>query len=440
MLTNQKFAEIINALGIGLEKKILLALSGGIDSVVLANLMYESELDFEIAHVNYGLRGNESDEDEMFVRELASKYNKEIHVLPVNASHAFGNEKTAIQETARSIRYQWFESLMIERNCSLLFLAHHRDDQAETIVHRFLRGGGIRSFVGMRQVSGYKVRPLLNVSKSEIHDYAKQHDLKWRHDKSNDESIYIRNRIRHELMPMLQKFQPGLNEILAERSRLIWQTNDYLSRKLDEDLAGCFDDSSGLKLNLEALMSQAHPGLLLWHWLEPYGISSASMPEVERLIALHTGSRVEFAGYIVWRDHKTITLQLRDEQVESKTSIMHGPGDTTHFQNLHMCRVSASEVKFDRSNQSLFMDASLVVWPIEVRSWKIGDRFVPFGLQHEQKLSDFFTQKKISNRERSNYPVIVSSGKIIAIAGLRIDHNVRISEETTEILKIDFSI
>lgn len=438
-LTQEIFENVLSSLQIHTEAPVLLAISGGVDSVVLAHLLCSLNYRVHFAHVNYGLRGDQSKADEDFVVKLAKKLGAKSHVLRVDADEAFGNDKTGIQAKAREIRYNWLKELRIRIKAQAILVAHHLNDQAETLVHRFVRGGGLRSLNAMMPNRDGVVRPLLGFSKQEIEEFATANGIEWRHDQSNDENYYTRNKIRNEIMPMLKLINPHLEKVLIDRSMMVSRFERYASEKLKHDLEEMTVDSTGLRLSLTALKKHGFPDLLLWQWLEPRGMPASAIPEVLKLMNAHTGSHRVFDTWLLWKESDALVLQQKTDNSENRILLINEPCIVPEFPGLAFSMVESDEIDFRRSNQKMFIDESKISWPLEIRSWQVGDRFVPLGMEHEQKLSDFFTHNKIPVRERTKYPVILSAGKIIAIAGLRPSESVRITDETQRFLKIEFA-
>lgn len=438
-LTAETFAEILSSLGVGKQDVVIHGISGGADSVVAAHLLHSAGYQVVFAHVNYGLRGEESDGDEEFVRQLSLQYGIPLYVLKTDAAEFFGTSGSAIQQKARERRYQWFSELKSETGAKWITVAHHAGDQTETVIHQFVRGGGLKSLTGMAAKRGDILRPLLGFSAQEIRSYAAKHALIWRSDSSNEDSDYTRNFIRNEIIPLLRKINPALDAVIARRAGLLMKTSEYITNKLTEDLKACYAGDTEYRVSLSALAGSEFQELILWHWLEPYGLSSEALSEVIRLLSSRTGSHLEFGQWMIWKEHDALYLQERNNMAPVKELLLNEPGPVPEVPGLSLTEVGKNEVFFTRDSSTLFIDASKVVWPILIRAWKSGDRFVPFGFDHEKKLSDFFMQEKIHAHQRAHFPVMIAAGKIIAIAGLRIDHSMRIESTTQRFLRIHFT-
>lgn len=437
-LSTEIFEQVLESLGVKKQDKIILGISGGADSVVAAHLLCSANYQVQLAHVNYGLRGEESDDDQRFVESFADRNHIQLHVLRIDADKVFGKDQSAIQQRARDLRYEWFNELKEKKEAHWIMVAHHLGDQTETMLHQFIRGGSLKSLTGMSSVRDAVIRPLLRFTKEEIRGYANRNNLNWRNDSSNESDGYTRNFIRHQVVPLLKEINPSLESVLAERGSMIQRTSDYVDAKLAEDLNRFLKDDSGLRISLEISSPGYFPDLLLWHWLEPFGVSSAAMPEVIKLLASQTGSHMEFANWFLWKEHDALFLQERIHVEELTETIIQALGDQTVIQGLSLTECAVEDVFFDKGNTTMFLDAAAFTWPVVVRGWQTGDRFVPLGFGHEKKLSDFFMQEKIAAHARLRYPILLSANKIIAIAGLRIDDSVRVGPSTSRVLRIDF--
>jgi tRNA(Ile)-lysidine synthase len=415
---------------------VLVAVSGGLDSVVLLNLLHEANYIVTVAHVNYGLRGKESDGDEMFVRRLCEKLNYDCRVLKIDPDLVFGKDKKSIQDTARSIRYNWFDEILHEISAHKLLVAHHRNDQTETIIHQFVRGGVLKSLLGMSIQSGNVCRPLLRFSKEEILAYAKAHDLNWRTDSSNLSTDYTRNLIRHEVIPIFEKVNPGLHKTIEFRTEVLSEVNSIIEEKLNEDLQKIIEFSGASQsLDLERFMTYKYPRLLLWHWLEPAGFSSAQMEDVMRLVFSQSGKRIESASHVLWKEAERLVLTAMSTQSEVFI-VLNDPFNEAVELGLSISREERDKVFFDKTNNVQFIDLDKIEMPVILRTWRHGDTFVPLGMKQEKKVSDFLIHEKVPLRLKNEVLVLENQGEIIAIVGFRISDKFKVSSQTQSVLRI----
>jgi tRNA(Ile)-lysidine synthase len=416
-------------------QEVLIAVSGGIDSMVLCDLMLKSKKSFSIAHVNYALRGKESEEDAQFVLDYASKNNIRIFIKKLEKDPLTGS--SGVQEKAREIRYAWFQEIMNEHQISYLFTAHHQNDQCETILFQFIRGGTFSALRGMLQKSDALIRPLLHYSKIEIAHYAEENEIAWREDVSNQTNKYTRNKFRHDIIPLLEDVNPGLVESLSNRAIIFNEAEQFLQSALQleiEQHAQLKDELVVLPLNW--LKQTKHPHLLLWQLLEPYAFSSHQVEEVIKLLYAHNGSRIESVSHQVWKREETLEICEIAETNAQPITITSVPFETDWFGKLKLSVIDPSAVSYDVTGVNQYIDINKLTFPLVLRSWKVGDRIQPLGMSQFQKISDLFIQMKIPNHKKGKIPIIESENEIVAVAGCRISENYRLHSGSKQVLHI----
>ncbi len=413
---------------------LLVAISGGMDSMVLVHLLFSNGYQIQLAHVNFGLRGEESDGDENFIREYAAKNNITLH-LKRATEEEFNQENAGTQEAARNIRYRWFDDLVSENQIERVLLAHHQDDQSETILHQFLRGGMLPALRGMHEKSNRYVRPLLSFSKKEIENYATIHQLKWREDSSNQTSKYTRNFIRHEVMPVLQKVNADVKESIASRSVVFGEMEKLVNDVIQKDIQlNVLLENKKQLVSTEWLSSYSYHNLFLWQWLSNYGFTSSQMQDVLSLIESQSGLRVESKTHVLHKDRGHLELTTIAITNQVFYNIVSLPFESSE---LSLQEVNLSEVRFD-NRLIQYIDLDKVEFPLIVRTWKEGDRINPLGMTGSQKVSDVLVQQKISITEKPNVLIVLDNiNKTIAIPGLRVSNLVKIDNSTQRILKIE---
>ena len=426
-------------------ESLMLAVSGGIDSVVLGALCRDAGLRFHIAHVNFQLRDSESERDETFVRNLAASWKVPFHTIRVDTNQFATKHKCSIQDAARQLRYEWFEKLIVELNSmnagqapQVICTAHHLDDNIETMVMHFFRGTGIHGLRGMLPRQGRIARPLLSVSKETLIAYAEQHELKWVEDSSNEESKYTRNAIRNQLLPLAASIYP---EAIGNLARNVHRFRDI--EALYNQAIGLHKKKlvkiHGNEVHLPvALLAKAIPlHTILFEMISPYGFSSAQVEEVRQLMHLATGRYTTSATHRIFRNRKW--LVIAPLQTESASNILMEEGiDHVKFSGgrLHMSILQGQIIS--TQNNVATVDRSLIHFPLLLRKWKQGDYFYPFGMKKKKKLSRFFIDKKLSTTQKENSWVLEMDKKIIWVIGQRIDDRFRISSITTATLKFEF--
>lgn len=419
----------------------LLAVSGGVDSVVLAHLMHRIGAKCTIAHVNFQLRGSESSRDEHFVRQLASQLDYPILVQSFETAKYAEVYKMGIQEAAREIRYTWFESIIKTLDQpAFLLTAHHADDQVETVLMQLFRGTGVHGLTGIapyRKDSIPLARPLLAFTKTDIQHYALEHGLNFVEDSSNAKDDYARNFIRNQLIPQATQIYPNASQNilstvdrLKEADAIISETVHHFWKKHLRKYKGidCIEIAHWQKVTQYETYT--------WGLIKSLGFRSQQIGEVHKLLSANTGA------YMVSETHKLIKYKNMIQIVPLVTNLEHqliyGEGilQLTHFaiQVEAMSRAALGEIPTDKKIACI--DADTLDWPLLIRSWQATDYFYPLGINKKKKLNHFFGAAKLSPAEKEKQTVIASGDSILWVVGQRIDHRFRITDATKQIIKL----
>lgn len=419
-------------------RRYLIAASGGLDSTVLIDLCYQLKLDFSICHVNFQLRGQESNEDQKFLENLAEKLHKPIYALTENAKTYAQTHKCSTQEAARIIRYNWFETCIKKYDYDYLLTAHHADDNLETFLINSFRGTGLKGLTGIPSQRDYILRPLLKFTRKDILYYAKTENLKWREDQSNASDNYLRNVIRHHLLPFFEKRNDNLNarfdKTLNHINRQHKLLEDYLQMAFKHVVE---ETDNSYKINIQKLQEFPLPKNLLIEWLKDFQFSDWDSiydlidAQVGKYISSPTHKLVKERGYlelfVLKEDQKKpiiIQLDHLPKQVDFEDSKLH-------FE-------IAENFKKTKKN-TVFISKDLLKTDLLLRPYKIGDYFCPLGMQGSRKLSDFLKDEKLSTLEKSKVWVLTHHDDIVWVINYRIDDRYKITNNTTECLKITFS-
>lgn len=412
-------------------KKLLLACSGGVDSVVLADLCAHANLSFALAHCNFSLRGKESDTDEIFVVGYAKKMGVPAFAEKFKTREYAEKKGISIQMAARELRYTWFEKLLADFNYDFVLTAHHLDDDLETFFINLTRGSGLDGLTGIPEQNERVVRPLLPFLKEEILAYANRKNLIWREDRSNLETEYIRNRLRQELIPELKKISPELignfpktKQYLRDARALI---SDYLV--LVQNLL-ITEENDSLKVDLLKLRELPNPEALLYELLKDYGFQQ--WDSVFDLAEAQSGKQVFSKTHRLLKDRDF--LILTDLPPAEKDLIYEVPRTGIDYPVQLIIEEVASPESF--SSESIYVPAEKIKFPLRIRKWKKGDSFQPFGMKGRKKLSKFFKDEKFSLIEKEEVWLLVNQDEIVWIIGHRMDENYRVTRETRKILKI----
>jgi len=416
-------------------KKLLLAVSGGIDSMVLVHLCHQLNLDFAIAHCNFQLRGVESNDDEAFVKSHAEKIQVPVFIERFDTQTFADRHKLSIQVVARNLRYEWFYSLLANHNFDYILTAHHLDDSLETFLINFTRGSGIEGLTGIPQQNDKIVRPLLNFSRNDIEVFAQENTVEWREDSSNASDKYLRNKLRHDVIPVLKELNPSLLASFENTVLHLKQT-----QSLAEDAVKSLyqsvvtEEEHHTVIDLKKLLNYANYKAYLYEWLRPFGFSDWTA--VYDLLAAQSGKQVLSESHILLKNRGVLLLFPKQTTISEEVYwITKEQTDVKVPLKMNFCNVS------DISNQTsnvIFVDEALLQFPLTLRRWQEGDVFQPSGMTGKKKLSKFFKDEKYSLWDKANAWLLCSDNKIVWIVGKRADERFKATANTTKILKINF--
>lgn len=420
---------------------LLIACSGGIDSVVLVHLLKLLQYRITILHCNFQLRGEESKRDEIFVQQLSSSLNIQCHVKHFDTKGAMRNYKKGIQETARILRYEWFqeqiESYRSHGDYPLLLTAHHMDDQCETIAFNFFRGTGISGLTGMNPRDSDIVRPLLFASRAQITAYAAQHNLKWVDDSSNNESVYARNQFRNEVFPAVEKVIPTFRQNLAHNIKRFKEVESIyklqislIKKKIIETRGNAF------AIPVNKLIIQVPLDTIVFEIFADFGFAASQIEELKKLLHADTGSYMESHSYRVLKNRDWLLIDPLQAPlseiylIDKKNTTL-----TVGNQTLEITTIDKHQSPSTNSNEA-WLDADKIRFPLILRPWKKGDYFYPLGMKKKKKVSKFLIDQKLSKTEKEKQFVLESNKKIIWVLDKRIDDRVKILPSTKSILKL----
>jgi tRNA(Ile)-lysidine synthase len=426
---------------------LLLAVSGGIDSVVLVELCRQAGFSFSIAHMNFKLRAEESERDAMFVEALAKRIGVNFYYNVADVSEYKTQHSVGTQEAARILRYKWFNAI-VRGECSAISIvkaqrpryivtAHHQDDNIETSFMHFLRGTGIKGLRGMLPKQGNVLRPMLTLSRPEIAAYAALHDLQWVEDSSNASDSYTRNFVRHEILPALKKRMPSVELNMAENLSRFRDIETLYHESVQRRLATLLKHApskNGMPVNL--LLKQPAMGSLLYEWLSPFGFSAAQTKEVAALCFSTTGRFVENELYRVLRNRDWLLLEKKQTDRPNYLIVEGAPALITIPPGVLTIEKMSGFDDANIKSSDAHLDASAVKFPIIVRRWQAGDYFYPLGLNKKKKIARFLIDLKLSRSEKDQVYVVESDRKILWVVGHRIDHRFRVTEKSGSVLHL----
>ncbi|RAI85764.1 tRNA lysidine(34) synthetase TilS [Algoriphagus yeomjeoni] len=416
-------------------KTYLLASSGGIDSMCLGNLLTKAEIPFEIAHVNFQLRGEESDQDEEFLRNWAKTLEIPFHVHHAD-TYAFASERNiSTQMAAREIRYAWFEKLRSERKLAGIITAHHEDDQIETIFLNLLRGTGIEGIYGMADRRGWLIRPMLPFSRKEIEEYILENQIEWREDSSNEKTDYKRNKLRHISLPALYEVGDDAKSNLLNSFERLKDTGKAFTALFDNWKSEKIKESDDLQiLSSQDLLRHAGASSLLYFWLRPYGFNSDQAQDIlETCQFSESGKLFESSTHLLNIDRDQLILAPIPSEFESISISASDIEFTIPEGRYELLKLDGREA-LDKSRQNAMLDLERLSFPLEIRTWQEGDRFIPLGMKNAKKVSDFLIDLKVPVVKKRGIKVLISEDQIAWVIGYRIADWVKSTAATRKLL------
>lgn len=427
----EEFIRALKSLHAG--NNILLAVSGGVDSMVMLQLAREAGLRFGVAHVNYGLRGEDSVLDAQLVEQTALRFGYPYHLLQLSEADARRLGQGNTQEAARTIRYDWLKWIKTLHGYDHILTAHHSDDQAETVLHHFLRGSGPKGLAGIAPRTAECIRPLLGVSRGDIIAWAKEHHTTWREDASNATMAYTRNKLRHEVIPQLEQHAPGLAERLAGLAPVYQETADLVKRHTQQALHNYLLHEAGItSLDLADFNQYPYPRLLIAEWLMPFGFAFTQADELLALTASQSGARVESATHTLWKDRDRLCLVPRKASADTEESIARETHRCEHFP-ISCEAMPRNQWVLSTSPECGQFDLDTLRFPLTARYWREGDRIRPLGMDGSQLVSDILIQRKVPVFMKPSVVVVEMNSQIIWVAGHRIAEQCKVTPATQTI-------
>lgn len=415
--------------------KILLALSGGIDSIVLFHLLMAAGYKVGIAHCNFGLRGKESDEDEAFVRNIAENHSVPYFIESFNTPEYARARKLSIQMAARELRYEWLEQIRDDCDYRYIAIAHNLDDNIETLLMNITRGTGIRGLAGIPVKSGSLVRPLLFAKREEITEFARSNGISFREDSSNSSDKYRRNFIRHKIIPLFSELNPSFIESAGQLIENMNQVKTmYLNEieKIEKEVTQVFPFET--RINIDALKNKTSAGFFLHEFLSVVGFSSGIIGQIQKSFDAEPGKVFYSPTHRLLKDRNYLILTSRDSGVETKYYIDEDVPELFQPLSIDFELIDRpADFKIPRDNSMACLDFHQLHFPLVLRKWQKGDYFHPIGMEGLKKLSDFFIDHKLSLVEKENTWILASGNKIVWVVGYRIDDRFKITPKTTKI-------
>lgn len=416
-------------------QKVLLAVSGGVDSVVMVRLFRQAGFKAGIAHCNFRLRGEASDGDERFVKSLSEENGMTFHTRSFETERIAGEQKLSIQMAARQLRNAWFADLLRDHRYAYVATAHHLNDSLETLLLNLAKGTGIDGMAGIPVKHQLVVRPLLFASRNQIEAYARKEGLEWREDLSNITDDYQRNIIRHHVVPVMQEINPSLEETFSDTAFRLRASRDFAREYLKSfNVRNMYYDGRHVLIRKEELRQHRFGSVILWEMLKDLGFNFDQCKEI--------ATKDHQSGAVFVSPTHQLTVS-REEfilgRLSGKPSVsVEVPEGTSRVtlegRTLTLEKQDAAQVTFSSNQEVAMMDLDKLSFPLVWRYWKEGDRFVPLGMTNHKKLSDFLVDEKISLPEKDQVSVIESAGRIVWVVGRRLSEEVKITASTRRVL------
>jgi tRNA(Ile)-lysidine synthase len=422
------------------DDRILIALSGGVDSVVLSHLMCRANYKISLAHCNFHLRDEESNRDEAFVRRWAKENNIPLFVKEFDTYQYMKENKLSLEMAARDLRYNWFNSLLESEGFTCLCTAHHLDDSIETFFINLLRGTGIAGLHGIKVKNDKIVRPLLFATREEILSYAKQNNISYVEDSTNSETKFTRNKIRHNLFPVLREINPNFEFALKKDIEYLNDTEFIFRREIEKTKKEIIEtEQEVIKINISKLKQLNPMKIYLYEILSEYGFNETNINDILSCLDENSGKQFFSKTHRLVKDRQYIFIDVIKNNTTNDFFLI----DNCQSSLIHPLKMQIEllrDLKFiniSKDKNIAMLDADLLKFPLILRKWRQGDSFVPFGMKKEKKLSDYFTSNKYSLLDKENQWILCSEEKIVWLVSERIDDRFRISNKTKNILKIE---
>ena len=420
------------------EDKLLLAISGGQDSVFLFHLLLKGGYNFSVAHCNFQLRGNDSNLDEEFVKSLCDVNKIKCHIKVFDTKVEAKKLKLGTQEIARKLRYDWFDELKNSEDYKFVLTAHHLSDNTETLLINIMRSTGISGLHGIQNKNGYLVRPLLYLNRGKIQSYINSLNIEFRQDISNESDDYLRNRIRHHIVPEFEKIEPKIDEIFSTVSNHV---NEYerLSENLITNLwdTNVTPNKAGFFIPDSMFNNIYQPNILLYYCLKKYGFNASNFKTIGDISSFELGAVLFSEEWQLTRERDGFDLRKR-EIMETYSKKIHSINEIALFSNTEISFkiIPKNEVDFNQEN-TLFFDLSKCQFPLEIRTWRASDKMQPLGLKGHKKVSDILTDKKVKASDKKAQLLLLDAVEtIMAVLPNTCSEVHKISHETNEALAI----
>ncbi|MDH6358032.1 tRNA lysidine(34) synthetase TilS [Parabacteroides sp. PF5-9] len=420
-------------------RPVLVGLSGGADSVALIAVLKRLGYSCLAAHCNFHLRGEESDRDEAFVCQLTEQLNVPLVRIDFDTINYAEQNHISIEMAARELRYSWFEEKRKELKAQAIAVAHHQDDSIETLLLNLIRGTGIKGLTGISPKNGSVVRPLLAVNRETIISWLKEQQLEYVDDSTNTDDAYKRNFVRIHLIPLMEKLNPSVRIALARTADHLSEAEVIYDRVIEEAREKIFTESH--KMSIGELLKYPSPKTILYELLKPFGFTRIVSNELFLALDRESGRQFYSASYRLVKDREYLLLEAIEKHSLSTYIINVEEGEWRGPIELFFQKIVVDkEFRIEKDKYTAYFDYDQLHFPLTLRLWQTGDWFVPFGMQGRKKLSDYFSDRKLSRIDKEQIWLLCSGENIIWIVGERSDNRFRVDNATKQVLKVKFSL
>ena len=415
--------------------KVIVGLSGGADSMALLDILTLLGYRCIAAHCNFHLRGEESNRDAAFVKQWCKTTDIEFTSVDFDTEGYAADKKISIEMAARELRYHWFEIIRKQYSAQAIAVAHHKDDSIETVLLNLVRGTGIHGLTGIMPKNGYIVRPLLCLSRLEVESYLEERGIPHVLDSTNNEAIYVRNFLRLNIIPELEKLNPAVKDAISRTSDNIAEAEKVYNSTIEKDIKQVFSEN---KIDISELHKTASPQSVLFELLSPLGFQSSVIDDILNSLDGISGKVFYSNEYRLIKDREYLLLdKIGQEEQKDEFLIDKLSQEITHPIHLNI-NLKQNDNSIEKDTNKLFADADKLTFPLVLRKWKQGDWFIPFGMKGRKKLSDYFSDQKFSLKDKEDCWILTSGDDIVWIVGKRSDNRFRVTEETKNVLCVEW--
>lgn len=434
-------SHIIQESGIPSKSPMLVGVSGGADSMVLAHLLHQHGIPIAIGHCNFQLREKDAMHDEALVARFAHTHNIPFHQISFDTEKYARSKRISIQMAARTLRYKWFEKICRQFDYAGVVVGTHLTDRIETFLFNATKGTGIAGLRGIKKYRDGIYRPLIDVSKSAIYSYARTHQIPFREDQSNNDTKYARNRIRHHVLPELAQINPQFEEAFKRNFERLTQAEDYLNAHLTTDWNSWIYTKKNDAITLSGTRIIAHESalLVLQHGLRPFGLSETQVSNLwNALMRHHTAQFITHSHRVVVERNEVVIVPQKKSPLGPDTFLIREfLGEITHPISLKFTDSAVHNLVIQKNKNHAYFDFDTLRFPLTLRPWKNGDTLKPYGMKGSKKVSDIINEAKIPTIQKPEVYVLEHGNEILWVIGLRASRSFKVTPETTRIYAIE---